>query len=252
MRREASQVSILEGNTDHAHLGTALFDGSVGVVSWSSERGILATVGTGRSETSLALRRRCVSTVRRSAKGLLTHVLRLETHVIATSHRALVTTVSAHSLTRTRTVHVVHAVMVHVGVTAHMTRVREVTTSSATVVATVVSAVSTISTSVTVTVVVHAEVHHTLLTLVSATTATVAASVSTARSNTTTATTVVVVVTVLFTLQLRLDSLAVRRVADHGKDGSNMIDEGHSLSRIGVVQSGLNDVVGKRISQQLF
>ena len=203
LRRESSQVSILEGDTDHAHLGTALFDGSVGIVSWSSECGILATVGTSGGETSLALRRRCVSTVRRSTKGLLTHVLRLESHIVATSHGTLVSTVPAHALTRTRTVHVVHPVVMHVGVTANMTRVRVMSTSSATVVAAVVSTMSTVSTSMAVAVVVHAQVHHTLLTLVSTTTATVSASVSTTRTNTSTATTtVVIVMTVLFTLQL--------------------------------------------------
>jgi hypothetical protein len=31
-----------------------------------------------------------------------------------------------------------------------------------------------------------------------------------------------------------------------------VIDEGHSLSGVGVIQSGLDDVVGKRIAQQLF
>lgn len=85
-----------------------------------------------------------------------------------------------------------------------------------------------------------------------------------------------VVVLHVLSLELGLDSLAVRGVADHGEDGSDALDElrrkegrvrvghpqqedrkyrathEHALSRLGVVKSGLDDVVGERISEELL
>lgn len=48
-------------------------------------------------------------------------------------------------------------------------------------------------------------------------------------------------------LNLALDSLPVRSVSDHGKDGTNRLDELSTLGGLGVIQSSLNDVVGERI-----
>lgn len=86
-----------------------------------------------------------------------------------------------------------------------------------------------------------------------------------------------VVVLHVLSLELGLDSLAVRSVADHGEDGSDALDElreeirervrvghpkqetckyrathEHALSRLGVVKSGLDDVVGERVSEELL
>ena len=259
LRREPSEVSILDGDDAHVTDGSVLLLDWCGSIVAGGAKGRVVGVLTGRGESTLVTGKLSVG----SAKLLLTHVL--ETHVVSTTHGALVTTVSAHTLTGSGAVHVVHGVVVHVGMTAHVTGVRKVSTTSA-----MVTTMSTVT--VSVAVVVHTEVHHALLSLVSATATTTAAATRT--TGAAAGATVVILVTVLFTLQLGLDSLAVRRVADHGQDGSDVVDElhnvnaimsggsdsnekshpthGHSLSRVGVVQSGLDDIVGKRVAQQLF
>lgn len=213
LRSESTEVSVLDGDDAHVTDGSILLLAWCGSVVPAGSEGRIVAVLASRRESTLVTGELSV----RPAKLLLTHVL--ETHVVSTTHGALVTTVPAHTLTRSGTVHVVHGVVVHVGVTAHVAGVRVVTPSTAVVA--VVATVSTVTAvPIPITVVVHAQVHHTLLSLVTATTATV---VTTRAARTTT--TVVILVTVLFTLQLGLNSLAVRRVADHGQDGSNVVDE---------------------------
>lgn len=46
-------------------------------------------------------------------------------------------------------------------------------------------------------------------------------------------------------LDLGLDALAVRRVPDHGEDRADRLDQLGALSRFGVIESGLHDVVRK-------
>jgi hypothetical protein len=236
LRRESSQVTILE--RDNSTQSISLFDRTSGTVSTRTDA---------RSESALAIivlmtayesarlvlrhRGRSVLTVR-TAKGLLTHVT-LESHVVSTAHRALVSTVSSHTLTGSRTVHVIHPVVMHVRVPAHVTRVRVVTATSTTMVAVVaVIAVVTMAavSTVAVTVVVHAEVHHALLSLVATGTTATCSGTSTDAS-----TAIVIVMAVLFTLQLGLDTLAVRGVSDHGQDRSDVVDQGHSLGWVCVV-----------------
>jgi hypothetical protein len=82
----------------------------------------------------------------------------------------------------------------------------------------------------------------------------------------------VVVTSHLLALQFGLDTLAVRSVADHRKDRSDAVDElvsstqdqndcfasrhetsqnthQHALTRLGIVQRGLHDVVGERVPE---
>jgi hypothetical protein len=124
----------------------------------------------------------------------------------------------------------------------------------------IVVSTSTAAAHVSVAVHVATEAHH--ATLVAVVAASASASAVSARVR------VVVSTTHLFTLELGLNSLAVRSVSDHGEDGSNAFHElytgstwdpqrgrctyEHSLSRVGIVQSGLDNIVGKGISQQLF
>lgn len=85
-----------------------------------------------------------------------------------------------------------------------------------------------------------------------------------------------VVVLHVLSLELGLDSLAVGGVANHRENGSDALDElwrsnveesdldnskqkkrktatdEHALSRLGVVKSGLDDVVGERVSEELL
>jgi hypothetical protein len=228
LRSESAEVSVLDGDDAHVTDGSILLLAWCGSVVTTGSKGRIVAVLASRRESALVTGKLTV----RPAKLLLTHVL--ETHVVSTTHGALVTTVPAHTLTRSGTVHVVHGVVVHVGVTAHVAGVRVVTPSTAVVA--VVATVSTVTAvPIPVAVVVHAQVHHTLLSLVTATTATIV----TARAARTT-TTVVILVTVLFTLQLGLNSLAVRRVADHGQDGSDVVDKLHKReisSRVSIEHS---------------
>lgn len=170
----------------------------------------------------------------------------VKAHLVVAAHAVLVpvSSVSANTLLTVdfgQGVGVVHRVV------SEMTRVRVVVVST-----------STAATHVSVTVHVSTEAHHaTLVTVVAASASAVSTRVR-----------VVVTTAHLFTLQLGLDSLAVRSVSDHRKNGSNAFHElhngsardlyrrectyEHSLSRVGIVQSGLDNIVGERISQQLF
>jgi hypothetical protein len=51
-------------------------------------------------------------------------------------------------------------------------------------------------------------------------------------------------------LDLGLDALAVGRVADHREDGADRLDELGALSGLGVVESGLDDVVGEGVAKE--
>lgn len=75
--------------------------------------------------------------------------------------------------------------------------------------------------------VVHAEVHHALLAMVA------------------TAIVILLSASMLLTLQLGLDTLSIRSVADHWKDWSDVVNQGHSLGRVGVVERSLYNVVGE-------
>lgn len=136
-------VPVLDRDDTHVPDRSVLLLYWCGCVVTSGSKGRIVGVLTGGGESTLVTGKLSV----RSAKLLLTHVL--ETHVVSTTHGALVTTVTTHTLTGSGTVHVVHGVVVHVRVTAHVSGVVKVSTS-----ATVVATVSTVS--VSVAIVVHA------------------------------------------------------------------------------------------------
>ncbi len=165
---------------------------------------------------------------------LATH-LTPETHLERSSH-ALVesTSVPAHLLL---TIEVTHSVLM-VNVVVHA--------SSHVVVAKVASmrlmtAVITMTTVLSSETIIHAtEVHELILTMMTGSAASTIARVRLVES------------TDLFSLQLGLDSLAVRSVADHWQDGTNALNQSDSLSGVGIVESSLDDVVGERVSEELF
>ena len=55
-------------------------------------------------------------------------------------------------------------------------------------------------------------------------------------------------VNMLFALELRLDALAVGRVADERQDGAYALDKESTLTWLGVVESGLDAVVAVRVA----
>ena len=66
------------------------------------------------------------------------------------------------------------------------------------------------------------------------------------------ATAVGVVVLHVLALQLRLDPLAVRGVADHRQNRPDALDEEHALAGLGIVERRLNNIVGERVAQELL
>lgn len=63
---------------------------------------------------------------------------------------------------------------------------------------------------------------------------------------------VVVMLLHVLPLELGLNPLAVRRVADHRKDRPDALDEKHSLARFGIVERRLDDVVGERVPEEFL
>jgi len=165
-------------------------------------------------------------------------------HTVHTVHTVLVATPATVSATTAAAA--MTAIMVprrHVGSAVHIAKSvrvmhRRVTGMTLTVVVAVTTATpaSRVTTAAsTATAVVGAKVHVTLLLTVSC------------RCG------VGVVVTAhLLALELGLDPLAVRSVADHRENRSDAVDKQHTLTRFGVVQRSLDDVVGERVSQQLL
>lgn len=245
------RVALLRVSTDVASFERhhTVFRLSLSVSGDGSERGGRECRFRVGSESSLRLRAKLVG---RGVAVFLTAELasshRVKAHRVVAAHAVLVpmSSVSAHTLLTVdfgQGVGVVHRVV------SEMSRVRVVVVST-----------STAATHVSVAVHVATEAHH--ATLMAVVAASASASAVSARVR------VVVSTAHLFTLQLGLNSLAVRSVSDHGEDGSNAFHElyngsarnrkrgkcthEHSLSRVGIVQSGLDNVVGKGISQQLF
>ena len=60
------------------------------------------------------------------------------------------------------------------------------------------------------------------------------------------------VVVHLLALELVLDALAVRRVADERENGANAFNEQRALAGFGVVESSLDAVVPVRVAEKLF
>lgn len=58
------------------------------------------------------------------------------------------------------------------------------------------------------------------------------------------------VMVVSFSLNLGLNALAVRCVANHRQDWADSLDQLSTLRRLGVVKSGLDDVIGERVTQE--
>lgn len=63
---------------------------------------------------------------------------------------------------------------------------------------------------------------------------------------------VVVMLLHVLPLELGLNPLAVRRVADHREDRPDALDEKHSLARFGIVERRLDDVVGERVPEEFL
>jgi hypothetical protein len=190
LRWEVCHVAILNGEHTHVvHSRTIRLIGRrSGSEAGTAESCFIVVLST--SERCLGLSELW------SGELLLTHML--VRHIVTRAHCTLVSSITSHTLSWAGSVHVIHAVMVHVGVTAtHVTWV--VAASSA------MSSVTSMTIPVTA-VVVHAQVHHTLLSLV-------------------TTSTVVILMSVLLPLQLGLYTLAVRGVADHRENGPDVINK---------------------------
>lgn len=78
------------------------------------------------------------------------------------------------------------------------------------------------------------------------------ASTSVASTAVTTAKVMVMMTAHLLSLKLGLDALAVRRVANHRQDRLDVFDEHHTLGGLGIVERRLDDIVGKRVAEELF
>lgn len=194
----------------------------------------------------------------------------VKAHLESTRHTVLEctrSTVASHATSWVLSVRFIHSARVlHAMVMLRRTLVsRVVATVLGETSSTVASSHATSSTSEAVAAVhAHAvaEAHVLVATVATTTTIAVAVAIATtiavAISATSASTSKVVVVTTstptthLLSLELGLDSLSVRSVSDHGQDRLDVFDQDHALRRIRVVESGLNDVIGKRVSEQLL